>query len=304
MLKVLDMDVAAEFLVMAATLLEIKSAMLLPKAETEDASDENPSDPRSVLIGQLLEYKRYKDAANQLAAAAEERQLRFTRPDSILSSLAKKEEPEIDLEQVSVWTLLEAFGRILKATGQVSPYERIRDDTPIDFYQIEILHRLQTEGAMAMESIFEGRKNRLVLIGLFLALLELIRNRLVWAEQAEPNSPIYLKPLTSVPAEEAVRKAILSEREGEGHSSQAQNQSDRESVQPQAVMDQRPTETEETEEMDEMDEDLFGTDRPSAKRGGIPIQEIHPEGGGSPTSPLSGTGQTGSAEEAPEGGKG
>ncbi len=302
MLKVLDMDVAAEFLVMAATLLEIKSAMLLPKAETEDASDENPSDPRSVLIGQLLEYKRYKDAANQLAAAAEERQLRFTRPDSILSLLKKKEEPEIDLEQVSVWTLLEAFGRILKATGQVSSYERIRDDTPIDFYQIEILHRLQTEGAMAMESIFEGRKNRLVLIGLFLALLELIRNRLVWAEQAEPNSPIYLKPLTRVPAEEAVRKAILSEREGEGHSSQTPSQGEGESVQPQAAMDQRPTETEETEE--EMEEDLFETDRPSAKRGGIPIQEIRPEGGGSPTSTLSETGQTGSAEEAPEGGNG
>jgi len=66
-------------------------------------------------------------------------------------------------------------------------------------------------------------------------------------------------------------------------------------------MDRRPTETEETEEMEE---DLFETDRPSAKRGGIPIQEIHPEGGGSPTSPLSGTGQTGSAEEAPEDGKG
>ena len=67
-------------------------------------------------------------------------------------------------------------------------------------------------------------------------------------------------------------------------------------------MDQRPTETEETEE--EMEEDLFETDRPSAKRGGIPIQEIRPEGGGSPTSTLSETGQTGSAEEAPEGGNG
>lgn len=210
-LQQLDIDLAGDFLVMAATLMEIKSAMLLPKAEAEEEEPEDAGDPRATLIRQLLEYKRFKDAANRLEQAAEERKLRFTRPDSILSEIRASEEPEVDLDQVSVWTLLEAFDHILKATGHLSNYEHIRDDTPIDLYQIEILHRLQTEGPMTLETVFEDRPNRLVMIGLFLAMLELIRDRLIWVEQPESSGPIYLKPLTDVPAEQAVRQAIYAQ---------------------------------------------------------------------------------------------
>jgi segregation and condensation protein A len=96
------------------------------------------------------------------------------RPDS---------EPELDIDQVSVWDLLEAFDSICKATGVARDIRHIKDDTPIDLYQIEILHRLQTEGPMTFERIFESKSNRVVMIGLFLALLELIREKLVWAKQ-------------------------------------------------------------------------------------------------------------------------
>ena len=222
MLKMLDIDLAGEFLVMAATLMEIKSLMLLPKPELEEEGEGESQDPRAELVRQLLEYKKFKDAANLLQDAAEERQLRFTRSDAILERVKPTEEPELDLDQVSIWTLLEAFDTILKATGNYQSYEHIKDDTPIDLYQIELLHRLQTEGPMTLQKVFEDRSNRLVMIGLFLAMLELMRNHLIWVEQPEISGPIYLKPLTSEPAEEAVHNAIYANPEAMEMTSEGQ----------------------------------------------------------------------------------
>jgi len=214
MLKMLDIDLAGDFLVMAATLMEIKSAMLLPRTEIEEQQQEQAGDPRAELVRQLLEYKKFKDAANMLQDAAEERQLRFTRANYILEKIKPQQEPELDLDQVSIWTLLEAFDTILKATGNVgNNYRHIKDDTPIDLYQIELLHRLQTDGPLTLQKTFEGRDNRLVLIGLFMAMLELIRNHLIWAEQPQAGGPVYLKPLTTEPAELAVQNAIYASPE-------------------------------------------------------------------------------------------
>jgi len=98
----------------------------------------------------------------------------------------------------------------MKATGAVVDISHITDDTPIDLYQIEVLHRLQTEGPMSFERVFDSRASRVVMVGLFLALLELIREKLVWVEQSGPSAPIYLKPLTEELAQQAVQKAILA----------------------------------------------------------------------------------------------
>ncbi|MGD8499530.1 MAG: segregation/condensation protein A [Phycisphaerales bacterium] len=223
MLKSLDIDLAGGFLVMAATLMQIKSAMLLPKAEPEQFQDDDLSDPRAELIRQLLEYKRFKDAANLLNAAADEQKERFPRPGAIVEQLKPDSESEIDIEQVSVWDLLEAFDSICKATGTIGDISRIKDDTPIDLYQIEILHRLQTEGPMTFEGIFESKTNRAVMIGLFLALLELIREKLIWAEQPTRSS-VYLRPLTDEPAEQAVQKAILAAEAGSDESARGEQQ--------------------------------------------------------------------------------
>ena len=209
MLKSLDIDLAGDFLVMAATLMQIKSAMLLPKADPGQFDDDDLSDPRSELIRQLLEYKKFKDAANLLDSAAAEQKERFPRPDTIVQYLKPEAEPEVDIEQVSIWDLLEAFDLVCKAIGTVGDIRQIKDDTPIDLYQIEILHRLQTEGPMTFERIFESRTNRVVMIGLFLAMLELIREKLIWAEQSG-GSAIYVRPLTDEPAEQAVQQAILA----------------------------------------------------------------------------------------------
>ncbi len=214
LLKMFDLELAGEFLVMAATLMEIKSVMLLPQAETSEEGDEEAGDPRAELVRQLLEYKRFKDAANMLQEAGEERKQRFTRSDYILEKIKPTEEPQLDLDQVSIWTLLEAFDGIMKSVGNLGDsYKHIQDDTPIDLYQIELLNRLQADGPMTLERVFEERHNRLVMIGLFLAMLELIRNKLIWAEQPDSEGPVYLKPLTSEPAEEAVHNAIYASPE-------------------------------------------------------------------------------------------
>lgn len=219
MLKSFDMDLAGDFLVMAATLMQIKSAMLLPRAEPQQFNGDGLADPRAELIRQLLEYKKFKDAANLLDAAADSRLERFARPGSIIERLSPDAEPEIDLEQVSVWDLLEAFDSICSATGAGVEIGHIKDDTPIDLYQIEILHRLQTEGPMTFERIFEGSVSRIVMIGLFLALLELIREKLVWAEQTARSSSIYLRPLTDQDPQQAVRNAIIAIAEAENERS-------------------------------------------------------------------------------------
>ena len=224
LLKSLDIDLAGDFLVMAATLMQIKSAMLLPKVEPDQLQDDDLSDPRRELIRQLLEYKKFKDAANLLNVAADEQKERFPRPGTIVEQLKPDAEPELDIEQVSIWDLLEAFDTICRATGTVSDISSIKDDTPIDLYQIEILHRLQTEGPMTFERIFESMADRVVMIGLFLALLELIRERLAWVEQASDSS-IFVRSLTEEPAEQAVQQAIIaSEADGDEWDQAVQNE--------------------------------------------------------------------------------
>jgi segregation and condensation protein A len=262
MLKSFDIDLAGDFLVMAATLMHIKSAMLLPKADSDQIDAEDFEDPRTELIRQLLEYKKFKDAANLLDAAAQKQNQRFGRSDNIIERLKPDAEPQIDIDQVSVWDLLEAFDAILKATGSYGDISHITDDTPIDLYQIEILHRLQSDGPMSFETLFESRSGRLMMIGLFLALLELIREKLIWVEQSEPGGSIFLKALTDEPAEMAVQKAIVS------ISQQTQAQESATSPHKPGIA---------ITEMPPKSQTELPTDIPEQQAGKTPIVEIPPE---------------------------
>jgi len=183
LLKMVDPDLAGEFLVLAATLLEIKTRMLLPRPPAEDGSaDEALGDPRADLVRQLLEYKAFKDAAGDLREAGRRQALRFARRPA--ESAADADEP-VDLEDAQVWDLFDAFRRLMESIGQ-RPTEQqiIYDDTPIELHAADLLDRLQREGPLTFGRIFEGQSDRLALIGLFLALLELIRQRRVRAYQS------------------------------------------------------------------------------------------------------------------------
>ncbi|HEV56778.1 MAG TPA: hypothetical protein ENN87_04685 [Phycisphaerales bacterium] len=286
MLKRLDIELAGDFLVMAATLMEIKSIMLLPATETEGESPDTMIDPRAELVRQLLEYKRFKDAANYLEAAATERTSRYTRPDTILVGLQPDAEPEVDLDEVSIWTLLEAFDRIMQSVGDYRSYERIEDDTPIDLYQIVLLHRLQTEGAMKLDDIFTDRENRLVMIGMFLALLELIRDQLVAAEQPQAGGGIFLRALTDEPAEDAVRRVIYARTETvepQEHGAESPGPSEivvAAEAEDRAVEETSPDEVEIEENGEEHTEEIAAADdetppsEPKAQTPPIPIREL------------------------------
>ncbi len=196
-LKHLDPDSAGDFLALAATLMEIKSRTLLPQPELEQ-EDEELIDPRSQLVRQLLEYKKFKDAAALLAEAADERSLKFAR----VPVLPQVNGDQIDLEDLQIWDLVEAFGQLLAATLSGPGLHRVEyDDTPIGLYQTNILDRLEREQAMPFSQIFQGRTNRGELIGLFLALLELIRQGLVGVEQDKVFEEIYVFLRVELPAE-------------------------------------------------------------------------------------------------------
>ncbi len=195
MLQQLDPNLAGEFLVLAATLMEIKSKMLLPHHESEEA-DEEPIDPRSELISRLLEYKQFKDAAKLLQQSADRQAEKFPRVP-VLSHLGGD---EIELEDLQIWDLVEAFSKLMEATlGRIDLYQIESDDTPLAIYQEQIIDILKQTNSAPFSKIFEGRNKRTELIGLFLAVLELIRQGIVKAEQDKPFGEIYLILRVDIP---------------------------------------------------------------------------------------------------------
>lgn len=207
----LDMEQVGEFLVMAATLLEIKSQMLTPRPEEQGESEEGEApessiDPRFELVQQLLAYKRYKDAARALEHRQAQWASRFPaqpgkRPqakrgegDEVEAGEDEDAPPrEIELDDVNVLDLCEAFSRILDSIGQTKHHQVTYDDTPISLHAADIYDRLLREGPMTLQKMFEGRGNRSELIGLFLATLELVRDKRVRVLQEQIGGEITLE---------------------------------------------------------------------------------------------------------------
>ncbi|HOW19167.1 MAG TPA: segregation/condensation protein A [Phycisphaerae bacterium] len=207
LLKEIDPNTVGDFLVMAATLLEIKSRMLLPKPPPEEGA-EDLADPRLDLVRQLLEYKKYKDAAARLAEAAEERAMRYTRSPATRAA----EGVEVELDELQIWDLLTAFNNLMSAIGRPpARHEVVYDDTPISLHAADIQDRLEREGgSLQFERIFEGR-SKSEMIGLFLALLELIRQKRVRAEQDRPFGTIFVHLLDATPITEASLAGLADE---------------------------------------------------------------------------------------------
>lgn len=193
----LDINIAGDFLVMAATLMEIKSAMLLPRPPAEEGSGDDASvaqelaDPRYELVQKLLEYKRFKDAAMAMEQRAQTHSERFPRYPARLEG-EDDEPPPVDLEEVQVWDLLAAFNKLMSEVGLRRPkyHEVTYDDTPIDLHAADIEDRLRREPRLSLRQLIVGRKNKSEMIGVFLALLELIREKKVLVEQADPLGEI------------------------------------------------------------------------------------------------------------------
>jgi segregation and condensation protein A len=186
----IDVEWAGDFLVMAATLMEIKSRLLLPRAEAEPGEQE---DPRLELVKQLIEYKRFKDAAALLEAQAERQQARLPRrPVEIPAPPNPAQQP---LQRVELWDLVSAFGRLMRETAALQPKQIVMDDTPLHVHMERILQRLTEQAPLSFTDLFAPPHTRGRLLGLFLATLELIKGKRVLAEQPEPFGEIWIRPV-------------------------------------------------------------------------------------------------------------
>ncbi len=192
LIRRIDVDLAGEFLVLAATLMEIKSRMLNPQPVAESDSSGNVqelSDPRRELVEQLLQYKQFKDAANTLARRAELEQQRFGRSGSRYEGRTP-----LDLDDINLFTLIDAFNAIMASVGHSAfGHDVVYDDTPISLHQADILDRLLRDGPLTLQAMFAGRKSRSEMIGLFLAMLELIRMKKICIEQSEAADAIHIR---------------------------------------------------------------------------------------------------------------
>lgn len=192
-LESLDPDAAGDFLVLASTLIEIKSRALLPAAPPEAWEDEE--DPRATLVKELLEYKRFKDAARELGSAAEERAKRYVRVPAELP----KEMVGVELEDIAIWDLVSAFSKVMSSIGAGPRMHEVSyDETPLEVWADEMVESIRSTGVSKFHDLFTGQRKRGEMIGMFLALLELMRNHRIRIEQEKNFGAIYLFLLEEV----------------------------------------------------------------------------------------------------------
>jgi len=193
----LDVEVAGEFLVVAATLMEIKSRMLLP-AEA-GAADEAEPDPRRELVKQLLEYRKIKDAAAALEERAEAQGTRVPRqepPEPAAPGVVPRVRP------VELWDLVSAFARLMRETQALEPATILVDDTPQYVHEARITGRVRAEGRVRFRDVFVPPHYKARLIGTFLAVLEVVRNHGVGLDQPDGDGgEIWLVKVPEVAAE-------------------------------------------------------------------------------------------------------
>lgn len=184
--QAIDVEFAGEFLVTAATLMEIKSRALLP---VEAAADDPaaPPDPRRELVKQLLEYRAFKDAAAALERQASVAAVRLPRTPEVFAGPS-----EVPVRPVELWDLVSAFARLMRE-AQPSPVAVVPlDDTPQEVYEREVEAAVRAAGRLRFADLFRPPFVRVRMIGLFLAVLELIKRQAVVADQPEPFGDIWL----------------------------------------------------------------------------------------------------------------
>jgi segregation and condensation protein A len=197
LLTLVDVERAGDFLVMAATLMEIKSRLLLPQPET---AAEPEADPRQELVRQLIQYKRFKEAAAVLEEWAVQQSQRLPRLQ--LGEPARKGGAASFANNVELWDLVSAFGRLMRETMTGEAQAIVVDHTPLHVHMEYVIERLGKEDRVRFAALFVPPHTRSRLVGLFLAILELAKMRRILAEQESAFGDIWLAlaPPTPEPA--------------------------------------------------------------------------------------------------------
>jgi segregation and condensation protein A len=173
MMKLLDLEVVGEFLVMAATLIQIKSRMLLPPDPSQVEEDE--IDPREDLVKRLQEYKIFKEIAEQLKAKEQERQKLYPRMQDEEAAKELQDDAKAVYFEANLFDLISAFSRALAKFKDKDVYEVEHEEYTVDEKIHHILHSLLKTTAMRLTDFFEGARDKMEVIVTFMAVLELIR---------------------------------------------------------------------------------------------------------------------------------
>jgi segregation and condensation protein A len=182
LMQLLDLNIAGEFMVMAATLMQIKSKMLLPAEQSEGLID-NQDDPRQELVQRLLEYEKFKEIAQSLRQRETNQQEVFKRPkDKIEKEIT---DTKAVYFEASIFDLIAAFTKALKDVPREVFYEVIKDEFTIEEKIHEILHLLLVKSSVKLSELFGKAKNKMELIVIFLAILELVRMKEIICRQKE-----------------------------------------------------------------------------------------------------------------------
>ncbi len=192
-MKEVNLDIAGEFLVMAATLAHIKSRLLLPRQEVqgEVIEQEEQGDPRADLVRRLLEYQKYKDAAETLGKQDILDRDVFTRKVSVEATPIPDD--EVGLVEISIYKLIEALDRVLKSAEPEAKHEVVRERLSISDAIQHIAQRLRVAGKLNFFELFEGPRDRSRIIATFLALLEMCKMKILRVFQ-EDGGDIVLSP--------------------------------------------------------------------------------------------------------------
>lgn len=194
-MKELQLDVASEYLVMAATLLQIKSKMLLPKYEedVEDSSEEFMEDPRQELMERLIEYKKYKQVATQLKEKEQERAQLYTRPPLDYMMFQKEEAEKLPID-VTLYDMLAAFQKLMRRKKIQRPVTATvtRQEIPIEKRMDDVLKQLELAGGRQSFYDLFVDDDRDVIVVTFLAILELMKHQKIAIEQEQNFDEIFL----------------------------------------------------------------------------------------------------------------
>jgi len=177
----LNLNIAGDFLVMAATLLYIKSKMLLPEDPTEE--DEEDVDPRAELVNKLLEYIAYKEAAKDFAMLQDERKRVFTRGEAMHVPLDQPDSIEDTGVTSSIFTLIQAFSNVLKVNSIETFHEIYDEEISIEEKVLFIQQRLAERSSLRFSELFAEKATKNELVATFLALLEMIRMKKLRIQQ-------------------------------------------------------------------------------------------------------------------------
>jgi segregation and condensation protein A len=241
-LERLDIEYAADFLAMAATLMSIKSRALL---SSDEIDLEKELDPRDELIQRLIEFRRFKRVADVLEEARRLRERQFER--GLHPELGEAPEREFDLGELTAFDLLATYARLMRETLADRPHRVVVEGRPLRFYVEQVVQRLKLQPIVSLRALVSSfpLESREALIGSFCALLELVRLEVIEVSQPEPRSDIEVRvrPERADELEEVVRNVRFEEEEPPAPPAE-----------PVAIQESLPLESEDTDDGPDTDD--------------------------------------------------